>query len=241
MAPATGSHRHLAGVLALALGTLFTYPAQADSSDFCITAAQDAAAASDVPMSVLLAITQTETGRTEDDQVRPWPWTVNMEGEGHWFDTREEALAFATAKYDRGARSFDIGCFQVNYRWHGENFVSIEQMFDPVANATYAAGFLSDLRAETGDWSLAAGAYHSRTEEYATRYRARFDDLRSAAVTAGADNGSYVIGNEGAFAVATLGQGRDLSGQPRQNSFPLLQLSDGARTLGSLVPISDGG
>jgi len=114
-------------------------------------------------------------------------------------------------------------------------------MFDPVANATYAAGFLSDLRDETGDWSLAAGAYHSRTEEFATRYRAKFDDLRSAAVAAGADNGSYVIGNSRAFAVTDPGQDRAAGGQPRQNTFPLLQLSDGARTLGSLVSLSDGG
>ena len=216
-------------------------PATADPSDFCISAAQDAAAASDVPLSVLLAITQTETGRTEGGITRPWPWTVNMEGEGHWFDSRDEAIAFATAQFDRGARSFDIGCFQVNYRWHAENFISIEQMFDPVANATYAAGFLADLRGETGDWSLAAGAYHSRTEEYATRYRARFDALRSAAVAAGADDGTFAMETDGAFLVANLGEREGQDRLPRQNTFPLLQLSDGARALGSLVPLSDGG
>jgi len=225
----------------MALCPLSALPAQADPSDFCVAAARDAAATSDVPMSVLLAIAQIETGRTQGGEVRPWPWTVNMEGAGHWFATKEEALAYANAQYDRGARSFDIGCFQVNYRWHGENFISIEQMFDPVANATYAAGFLSDLRDETGDWSLAAGAYHSRTEQYATRYRARFDEFRSAAVAAGADSRTTGIGNERALSLVELGQGRESGVSPRQNTFPLLQLSDGARALGSLVPLSDGG
>jgi soluble lytic murein transglycosylase-like protein len=63
----------------------------------------------------------------------------------------------------RGARSYDVGCFQINYRWHGQHFASLDQMFDPDANAAYAARFLSELYAEFGDWSRAAGAYHSRT------------------------------------------------------------------------------
>jgi soluble lytic murein transglycosylase-like protein len=47
-------------------------------------------------------------------------------------------------------------------------------MFDPVANADYAARFLRDLHAETGDWIEAAGLYHSRTPKFRDRYAARF-------------------------------------------------------------------
>ena len=49
----------------------------------------------------------------------------------------------------------------------GKSFATIDDMFDPAANALYAAGFLHDLFEETGDWELAAGAYHSRTPEHA--------------------------------------------------------------------------
>ena len=56
---------------------------------------------------------------------------------------------------------------QINYRWHGHAFPSLEAMFDPEWTATYAAQFLRTLYEERGDWSAAAGAYHSLTPELA--------------------------------------------------------------------------
>ena len=66
---------------------------------------------------------------------------------------------------------------QINYRWHGHAFPSLEDMFDPEWTATYAAQFLRTLYEERGSWSAAAGAYHSLTPELAQKYRARFDRL----------------------------------------------------------------
>ena len=201
-----------------------------------MSAAQTAASASDVPLSVLIAITQTETGRGQGGETRPWPWTVNMEGEGHWFENRDAALNYVYENYNRGARSFDIGCFQINFRWHGENFGSIEEMFDPDINATYAAKFLSSLHAETGDWTAAAGAFHSRTEAQAEGYRAIFDRFRIAAVAAGADSGGFQT-----QATPILVAAADGNASPRSNTFPLLQSRDGNRSPGSLVPLSPKG
>lgn len=228
----------VAAALALALSLL---PAlgSADDSDLCILAAQDASRLSGVPLSVLMAVSLTETGRGQGGDARPWPWTVNMEGEGHWFATREEALAFAEAHHARGATSFDLGCFQVNWRWHGENFVSIEQMFDPLAGASYAARFLGELHAETGSWPAAAGAYHSRTPEHAARYRGIFESHLATLVAAGADEGRL----EGPLALSELqvaeAGSEDLLA-PRENWFPLLKAPEGgvaAPRLGSLVPL----
>ncbi len=145
----------------------------------CDTASAIAARNQNMPADALYAITLSETGRSRGGKLRPWPWTVNMEGKGFWFDTREEALAYVTERYNAGARSFDVGCFQINYKWHGMNFESIEAMFDPMTNATYAAQMLSGLYAEFGDWTKAAGAYHSRTETYASRYRTRYARIRA--------------------------------------------------------------
>ena len=148
-------------------------------SAICDGAARYASERTGVPIGVLRAISLTETGRTLSGGFRPWPWTVNMEGKGLWFDSRDEALAYALSSHGKGKRSFDVGCFQLNYRWHGDGFASIEEMFDPAANAMYAAGFLSDLFREFGDWTRAAGAYHSRTPVYANRYSARFARILS--------------------------------------------------------------
>jgi len=221
--------------------------APADAAALCDAAAAQASRESGVPLSVLRAISLTETGRRRDGRFRPWPWTVNMEGTGKWFDSEEEARAYVARHHARGARSFDVGCFQLNFRWHGHGFRSIEEMFQPLANARYAARFLSDLKAETGSWSRAAGAYHSRTPRHAERYRARFDRilaqieggppppepppelLRAAAEPPGAD---------------AAGSPPPETEAPRVNTFPLLQASagsDGASALGSLVPLGRGG
>lgn len=165
--------------LAAAVAALLAGPAPAapDPSALCDAAAAEAAARHGVPAAVLRALTRTETGRAREGKLRPWPWTVNFEGEGRWFDGPAEALDWIEARRARGGTSFDVGCFQVNHRWHGEHFDGVEQMFDPRANADYAARFLSDLHAEAGDWTRAAGWYHSRTPEFYNRYRKRFLDI----------------------------------------------------------------
>lgn len=123
------------------------------------------------PPGLMRALSLVESGRSVRGVRAAWPWTVNLEGDGHYFDTRAEALAFVRAALAEGRTSFDVGCMQVNYRWHGRHFASLEEMFDPMANADYAARFLVALKQETGDWMHAAGYYHSRTPELATRYR----------------------------------------------------------------------
>ena len=147
-------------------------------ADICEWAAQQAAQESGVPIDILGALTLTETGRRMDGVVRPWAWSANSEGEGTWFDDPASAVAFAEDRVQQGRTNLDIGCFQLNYRWHGENFSSVAQMFDPLENARYAARFVRQLYDETGDWRAAAGAFHSRTPAYAQRYLARFDTLR---------------------------------------------------------------
>ncbi len=152
-------------------------PAVAGPAEICEGAIARGAAREGVPQPVLHAISLTETGRSDAGRFRPYPWAINREGKGYWFDSREEALAFARASVAAGRPSFDVGCFQINYYWHGRNFSSLEAMFDPDVGAAYAARFLKSLHAERGDWSRAAGAYHSQTPERAGVYRARFDRI----------------------------------------------------------------
>ena len=136
---------------------------------------------------MLFAVALTETGQHRDGRMRAWPWAINREGKGYWFKTREEALAFGQQSLAAGRKSFDVGCVQINYRWHGHAFPSLEDMFDPEWTATYAAQFLRTLYEERGSWSEAAGAYHSLSPEFAFKYRARFDrllaDLEPGALT----------------------------------------------------------
>lgn len=193
----------------------------ADPSDLCRAASASAADDTGVPADVLLAISLTETGRDMGNGLAPWPWAINAGGEGHWFPDRATAVRFAEELQAAGRTNFDVGCFQLNLRWHGGAFGSIDAMFDPEANARYAARFLADLAREGGGWSVAAGAYHSRTPELAERYRDRFESIR-----------------------ADLGDVTDAPHVPSPEpddspgySHPLLQARDAPRTPGSLVPL----
>jgi hypothetical protein len=149
----------------------------AELSQTCDRAATQVSHELNVPLDVLHAITRVETGRKKDGQFQSWPWTVNMEGADHWFDTENEAKAYVFNNFKQGARNFSVGCFQINYKRHAQNFNSIEDMFDPVKNAQYAAKFLSNLHGDLGNWSDAAAAYHSRTPKFAKIYKARFDSI----------------------------------------------------------------
>lgn len=193
-------------------------PAREDPAGLCLDAARYAASRTGVPYDVLLAITTVETGRNN----QPWPWTVNFGGDGHWFDSSAEAEASVADAIYQGVTNVDLGCFQLNYRWHSDGFPSIADMLDPDQNAAYAAEFLAEHYAQTGDWALAAAAYHSATPEYATVYKAKFE-----AAYAG-------LANE--MRDATLATD-DVA---HENRFPLL-LAGASGTRGSLVPASSGG
>lgn len=137
----------------------------------CRNAAIKAADRFGIPRSVMLAITLVETRTTRGGSTGAWPWTVNVAGKGAWFNSRAAALIHAQQALADGNTSFDVGCFQLNYRWHSRHFKSIDHMFEPTTSGAYAARFLKSLYAETGDWIKAAGYYHSRTAKHAQRYR----------------------------------------------------------------------
>lgn len=204
-------------MLLCTLGPMAAGYSSSGADKLCETAAAEAAELLGVPFDVLIAVSVVETGRDN----RPWPWTVNIEGQGHWLDTTTDAEAMVQTALDTGLTNIDLGCFQLNYRWHAEAFASIRDMLDPFRNATYAAAYLAEQYGETGDWPSAAAAYHSATPEHAERYRARFEETWAA------------LAGDPDFLDDPL---REV----RMNRFPLL-VAGQAGSRGSLVPVSAGG
>jgi hypothetical protein len=147
----------------------------AEASAACRAAISTAERERSVPTGLLQAIGRVESGRRDPatGAFAPWPWTINAEGRGMFFPTREAAIAEVRQLQARGVRIIDVGCMQVNLHHHPNAFPALEQAFDPLANARYAAQFLSELRESSGDWARAAGHYHSQTPERAEPYRAR--------------------------------------------------------------------
>lgn len=147
-----------------------------ETAALCDRAARAASQSEQVPLGVLQSITRAETGRSLNGLVAPWPWAASANGDGAWFDSRDEALHHIESVLNSGSRDVDIGCFQLNHRWHADGFAYLRDMIEPESNARYAAQFLRWLQNEFGDWDAAVAAYHSRNSTYTARYMARFRD-----------------------------------------------------------------
>jgi Transglycosylase SLT domain len=172
----------------------------ADPAGLCEAAVTAAEATGHLPPRLLHAISLVESGRIDAKagMVRAWPWTFNAEGEGHFFDTQEQAIAAVEALQARGVQSIDVGCMQVNLMYHPHAFASLRDAFNPRSNAAYAARFLNVLFAGARDWAHAIAAYHSETpalgEAYRTLVMARWQDpdlrpARPAQIAYGAFSG----------------------------------------------------
>jgi hypothetical protein len=177
-----------APLLSLLAFTLFLLPAQPARSQqppthLCQAAIAQVEAEAAIPEGLLMAIGRVESGRRDPDSgaFGPWPWTINAEGRGHFFPDRAAAIAAVQALQARGVRLIDVGCMQVNLHFHPNAFTSLDDAFDPLANARYAARFLRELQAREPEWITAASHYHSRTPTLAEAYRARVEAAWPAA------------------------------------------------------------
>ncbi len=111
----------------------------------------------DVPLAVFYAVGLVETGGRNGLQ----PYSLNIEGRSSVNASLADGLQAFEAARRQGARLIDVGCMQINYRWHGDQFPSVAAMFDPVHNVDYAARFLRDLRSREGSWTLAVARYNA--------------------------------------------------------------------------------
>lgn len=143
--------------------------------DGCAAAIQAAEAAHRLPPGLLGSIALVESGRPDPrtGRVSAWPWAINVAGAGRYFQTKPDAIAAVEASRVAGVQSIDVGCMQVNLVHHPAAFASLDQAFDPQANAAYAALFLTRLFAQLGSWPAAAAAYHSQTPGVSDDYQRR--------------------------------------------------------------------
>lgn len=85
------------------------------------------------------------------------------------FQSKDQGSAFVQGLLDKGYENIDIGLMQVNWKYHGKEFESVADAFDPYKNVSYAVAYLREHR-KTRDWWGSVGRYHSATGELAKRY-----------------------------------------------------------------------
>ena len=101
-------------------------------------------------------------------------------GQGHFYASKAEAVAAARQFLASGVQSIDVGCLQINLFYHPAAFASLDQAFDPQANADFAARMLLGLFQQTGSWPRAAAAYHSMTPALGQLYERKVLDAWAA-------------------------------------------------------------
>ena len=126
-----------------------------------------------IPRDTLYSISLQETGKIHSDKKVKiaWPWTVNVEGKGYYFDTKKEAMLFVRDEMRSGKESIDVGCMQVNLKHHPEAFHSLDQAFDPRSNIASGAKFLLSKYEQLGSWNKAIAHYHSATPHLGEKYK----------------------------------------------------------------------
>lgn len=110
-----------------------------------------------VPVGILYAVGLTETGKKGSLQ----PNALNIEGKAVFPRSQAEAIAAFEAARAEGKTLIDLGCMQINHRYHGNEFRSVGDMLDPRRNVDYAARFLVSLHGRHESWSMAVARYHA--------------------------------------------------------------------------------
>ncbi|PIZ34027.1 MAG: hypothetical protein COY39_01130 [Alphaproteobacteria bacterium CG_4_10_14_0_8_um_filter_37_21] len=124
-----------------------------------------------IPKNTLKAIALTESGQYfKGKGIVAWPWSINVQGKGYIFPTKEKAVQAAHFLVSSGHTNFDMGCMQINYRHHGSAFKSLHDAFSPQQNVEYGGQFLRSLFDKNKSWKIAQAHYHSGNPEFYIPY-----------------------------------------------------------------------
>lgn len=131
----------------------FLYIPAAFANEECLVAIDQYEKLYNIPTGLLKAVSKIESEYN--------PLALNDGLKTHRFKTKEEVIDRISYLIEIGRTNFDIGCMQINYRWHGKNFTSPEEMLDVTWNVRYAASLIAGLYKDHGSWQAAIRHYHS--------------------------------------------------------------------------------
>ena len=165
----------------LIAGSLNTASAEEIPSGYQAIALEQA-----IPAPLLYAIALTESGqhRLSQQRWRPWPWTLNVSGQGQFFASREAAWQALQRALADDAASVDIGLMQVNWRYHQRALGSPWQSLEPYHNLRVGAAILKRCHFLRVDWWDSVGCYHapndpSRAQKYSERVKGHWRVLNT--------------------------------------------------------------
>ena len=139
-----------------------TYASTPKKNESCEKVIETIEDLTDIPKNLLLSIGKSESGRIlKSNKHVIWPWTVNHAGKSLFFDTKNQMKKYILKYVKKQDYNLDVGCMQINLKWHKNNFKKISDMFAVEPNVSYAASFLLQLKNKHGSWDKAIKHYHS--------------------------------------------------------------------------------
>ena len=132
-----------------------------DKLKLCENTIESVELQTDIPKGLLLGIGKAEAIRKINNKYIIWPWTINHAGKSLFFDNKEQMKNYVFKNLKRKDFNIDVGCMQINIKWHKNNFKKISDMFEVTPNISYAASFLKQLKNKHGSWDKAIKHYHS--------------------------------------------------------------------------------
>jgi hypothetical protein len=201
--------RRLAALALFAGLALAGAPALADVLDPCAPHIYREERNLGIPAHLMRAVALAESGRWLDEtrSTVAWPWTINAEGVGHFYPSKEAAIAAVRQLQARGVRSIDVGCMQVNLHWHQNAFRSLEEAFEPMSNVAYAAHYLAELKAERQSWDAAVRYYHSADPGFNQPYGEKVERLWASVRTDSSETATRFAAGDNSSLFAFRGAG----------------------------------
>ena len=138
-----------------------TYANNIKKLNLCENTIENIEIQTEIPKGLLLSIGKAEAIRKIKNKFVIWPWTLNHAGKSMFFDTKKQMRNYVFKNLKRNDFNIDVGCMQINIKWHKNNFKKISDMFEVDPNISYAASFLQQLKNKYGSWDKAIKHYHS--------------------------------------------------------------------------------
>tara|TARA_E500000331_G_C17109472_1_gene648993 strand:- start:83 stop:694 length:612 start_codon:yes stop_codon:yes gene_type:complete len=143
---------------------IFLYPVQsilASEKESCNYFTEKYGKEYRLPNGLLTSISLVESGiQKKEKGFQSWPWTLNVSGKSKYFDNKQEVLDYLRLNLKKN-KSIDVGCMQINTKYHLKKFNDLDHIIDPKENVKYAAEFLSRLYKKHRSWNEAISRYHS--------------------------------------------------------------------------------
>ena len=138
-----------------------SYSDNIEKLNLCENTIESVEIQTEIPKGLLLGIGKAEAIRKIKNKFVIWPWTINHAGKSMFFDTKKQMRNYVFKNLKRNDLNMDVGCMQINIKWHKNNFKKISDMFEVNPNISYAASFLQQLKNKHGSWDNAIKHYHS--------------------------------------------------------------------------------